>query len=202
MAQDATETLDSLRAIVPQLNSAVEEAASVVQAVDRFLAEELAISTWAASRPFDQHRTIGDDGRELLVTSHLACGKVAGKYRLHVLTATLDKPEGKEQFTHIVNEERIPWSSCPRDVKLQSFAMLPELLNILAARVSEIASQTTKTVETVWELLGDMGHRNPPTSDYSGGDDYVNSLSAGASSNLFKRPRTKDSRQAAGPIPS
>jgi hypothetical protein len=188
MAQETTAGLETLRSIVPQLNSAVEEASSVVQAVDRFLSEELGISTWAASRPFDQQRAIGDDGRELLVTSHLACGKVAGRYRLHVLTATLDKPEGKEQFTHIVNEERIPWSSLPRDVKLQSFVMLPELLNILASRVSEIASQTSRTVEAVWELLGNMGHKG---ADFPADDFVVSSLAANTTQNLFKRPRPK-----------
>ncbi|MFO0910577.1 MAG: hypothetical protein U0794_19895 [Isosphaeraceae bacterium] len=157
MAQDLFEGLDSLSAILPQLNTAMAEATAVVHAVDQFLAEELAVGPWVASRPFDTQRAIGDDGRELLITSHLACGRVAGKYRVHVLNATLDRPDGKDAFTQIVGEERTPWLSCSREVRLQSFAMLPEVLSLLAAKVNEIASQTSKTVETVREVLKSMG---------------------------------------------
>src|SRR4051812_12919834 len=102
MAQDAFEGLESLAAILPQLNTAMAEATAIVHAVDQFLAEELAVGPWIASRPFDSQRAMGDDGRELLVTSHLACGRVAGKYRLHVLNATIDKAENRDQFTQIV----------------------------------------------------------------------------------------------------
>src|SRR3954452_18313705 len=112
MAQDLIDGLESLTAILPLLNSAMTEATAIVHAVDQFLAEELAVGPWVASRPFDNQRALGDDGRELLVTSHLACGRVSGKYRLHVLNATIDKAESRDQFTQIVGEERIPWLSC------------------------------------------------------------------------------------------
>src|SRR3954454_18276545 len=167
MAQDLVDGLESLTAILPQLNSAVAEATAMVHAVDLFLAEELVVGPWVASRPFDTQRAIGDDGRELLVTSHLACGRVAGKYRLHVLNATLDRAEGKDQFTQIVGEERTPWLSCSREVRLQSFSMLPELLSMLATKITEITNQTTKTVETVREVLKSMG-RYPAVSAANG----------------------------------
>lgn len=208
MAQELYEGLESLSAILPQLNTAMAEATAVAHAVDQFLAEELPVGPWVASRPFDTQRAIGDDGRELLVTAHLACGRVAGKYRLHVLNATLDRPDGKEQFTQIVGEERTPWLSCSREVRLQSFAMLPEVLNLLAAKVTEITSQTTKTVETVRGLLRSMGRTTPtpagspasPTSSPSSNepsshemDDerYASNGFAGAGSDLFKRPKVK-----------
>ena len=214
MVQEFTEGLDSLTAILPQLNSAIAEATAIVHAVDQFLSEELAVGPWVASRPFDTQRAIGDDGRELLVTSHLACGRVAGKYRLHILNATLDRAEGKDQFTQIIGEERTPWLSCSREVRLQSFSMLPELLSLLATKVSEITSQTTKTVEAVRDVLKSMG-RYPstvgasPTTGYSVSgvsngnghaahavdDDSYGSSSSGfvmsAGSDLFKRPKVK-----------
>ena len=207
MAQDLFEGLDSLTAILPQLNSAMAEATAVVHAVDQFLSEELAIGPWVASRPFDTQRAIGDDGRELLVTSHLACGRVAGKYRLHVLNATLDRVEGKDQFTQIVGEERTPWLSCSREVRLHSFSMLPEVLSQLAAKITEITTQTTKTVETVREVLRSMG-RYPSASAASSVAPHANGNGHGrvepedefatsgfvASSNgsdLFKRPKVK-----------
>ena len=203
MAQDLIDGLESLTAILPQLNTAMAEATAVVHAVDQFLAEELAVGPWVASRPFDSQRAIGDDGRELMITAHLACGRVAGKYRLHVLNATLDKSDGKDQFTQIVGEERTPWLSCSREVRLQSFAMLPEVLSQLAAKICEITTQTTRTVETVREVLKSIG-RNPTPShvppngqvygrnesaeeEYAANGFVVNSVG----SDLFKRPKMK-----------
>ncbi len=206
MAQDILDGLESLTAILPQLNSAMAEATAVVQAVDQFLAEELAVGPWVASRPFDTQRAIGDDGRELLVTSHLACGRVSGKYRIHVLNATLDRAEGKDQFTQIVGEERTPWLSCSREVRLQSFAMLPELLSLLATKITEITTQTTKTVETVREVLKSMGrYPTPAPAPISNGNgnghadshhDDNNYATTGYvvnpnGSDLFKRPKVK-----------
>ena len=91
--------------------------------------------------PFDSQRVLGDDDRELVVTTHLAFGRVQGKDRIYVLKATLEKNEGKENFTRIVAEDRTPWAACSREVKLQSFAMLPELLGNLAARVEEVSTR-------------------------------------------------------------
>ena len=204
MAQDLIDGLESLTAILPLLNSAMAEATAVVHAVDQFLAEELAVGPWVASRPFDTQRAIGDDGRELLVTSHLACGRVAGKYRVHVLNATLDRVEGKDQFTQIVGEERTPWLSSSREVRLQSFAMLPELLSLRATKISEITTQTTKTVETVREVLKSMGrfptstnvniHANGGGTGHADSHHEENYASSGFvvnsnGSDLFKRPK-------------
>lgn len=203
MAQDLIDGLESLTAILPQLNTAMAEATAVVHAVDQFLAEELAVGPWVASRPFDSQRAIGDDGRELLITSHLACGRVAGKYRLHVLNATLDKSEGKDQFTQIVGEERTPWLSCSREVRLQSFSMLPEVLSQLASKINEITTQTTKTVETVREVLKSMGRYPTPTPTTppsplfnrpeTHDDEYANNgyVVSSSGSDLFKRPKVK-----------
>lgn len=184
MAQELYDGLESLTAILPQLNTAMAEATAVVHAVDQFLGEELAIGPWVASRPFDTQRAIGEDGRELVITSHLACGRVGGKYRLHVLNATLDRPEGKDQFTQIIGEERTPWLGCSREVRLQSFSMLPEVLSQLAAKVTEITTQTTKTVETVRELLKSMGRAPAPVNGngngYSNGTGYSNGNGSGS----------------------
>jgi hypothetical protein len=205
MAHDLFDGLESLTSILPQLNSVMSEATSVVHAVDQFLAEELAVGPWVASRPFDTQRVIGDEGRELLVTSHLACGRVAGKYRVHVLNATLDRADGKDQFTQIVGEERTPWLSCSREVRLQSFSMLPELLSLLAAKISEITSQTTRTVETVRGLLKSVGRypQNGHASAFSVGQrdelgeedgdelDAPGFVVSATSSDLFKRHKIK-----------
>ena len=132
-----------------------------------------------------------------------------GKDRLHVLKATLAKNEWTEDFSKTVAEDRAPWSSCPRDAKLLSFAKLPDLLSALAARVEEISSQTNRTVEMVRSLIDAM--RQPhqkrelapvaaPNDDDIVADDLdlnrdvpLRELTASVAPTLFKRPRAKSS---------
>src|SRR4051794_26005737 len=217
MGHEPREDLDALRGIAAQLNATTTEAGAVVQAVDHFLGEELSIGVSAASRPFDSQRVIGDDARELIVMSHLAFGRVQGKDRVYVLRATLEKNEWKENFTKIVAEERTPWAACSREVKLQSFVLLPELLANLAVRVDEVANQTSRTVATVRSLIEvmkqpplqehELGHE-PGTPELRGpeqegeangenegepesGDVPLHELTVAAAPSLFKRPRAK-----------
>ena len=203
MGQELLENANTLRGIVAQLNTAAAEASAVVQAVDAFLGDELSIGVSASSRPFDTQRITGDDDSELVLTSHLAYGRVQGKERLHVLKATHAKNEWKEDFTKTVAEDRIPWSACSRELKLQSFVKLPELLAALAARVEEVATQTSKTVETVRSLIDSMKEPHDPEIRAEERDDEVEveddfemprdvpleELTASAAPSLFKRPR-------------
>jgi hypothetical protein len=201
MGHELQENADTLRGIVAQLNTAAAEASAVVQAVDVFLGDELSIGVSASSRPFDTQRVTGDDDSELVVTSHLAYGRVQGKERLHVLKATLAKNEWKEDFTKTVAEDRIPWSSCSREVKLQSFVKLPELLSALATRVEEVATQTSRTVETVRSLIDTMKEPHDPGRPAVELDNVVedefdlprdiplHELTVSAAPTLFKRPR-------------
>ena len=203
MGQELQEDVDTLRGVVGQLNAAASEASAVVQAVDLFLGDELSIGVSAASRPFDTQRVTADDNSELVVTSHLAYGRVQGKDRLHVLKATLAKSEWKEDFSKTVAEDRTPWSACSREVKLQSFVKLPELLGTLATRVDEVASQTSKTVETVRALIDAM--KEPPQREHSAAEKSdevedelesarevpLHELTVSAAPTLFKRPRPK-----------
>jgi hypothetical protein len=203
MGHEPREDLDALRGIAAQLNATTTEASIVVQAVDHFLGEELCIGVSAASRPFDSQRVLGDDDRELVVTSHLAFGRVQGKDRIYVLKATLEKNEWKENFTKIVAEDRTPWTACSREVKLQSFALLPELLGNLAVRVDEVSNQTTRTIETVRALIDvmkqspagererELEHDPGVVDDDKPVDVPLHELTVSASPNLFKRPRSK-----------
>ena len=188
MAREPRADLDSLRIVVSQLNNVLAEASGIVQDVDRFLSDEFDIGVWAISRPFDSQRVSGEDGRDYLVTTHLAYGKVAGRSRLHVLTATLDKNDAGDQYTQILSEERTPWPLCPREVKLHSFAMLPELLGTLALKAEEIAAQTSRTSQTVRDLLAAMG-RLDPTDDEA--EPAIVNREEALDFNLFKRPRAR-----------
>ncbi|WP_406696839.1 hypothetical protein V5E97_38205 [Singulisphaera sp. Ch08] len=188
MAHESRADLDSLRVIVSQLNEALSEASGVVQDVDRYLAEEFDIGVWAISRPFGSQHGTGEGGRELLISSHLAYGKAAGRNRLHILAATLERGEGSDQFTQIVSEERIPWPLCPRETKLHSFAMLPELLGTLALKAEEITAQTSRTSETVRQLLKTMGRHSHGSAEPAL---VTNGVGADPDAGLFRRSRSR-----------
>jgi hypothetical protein len=155
MGQEQRDEMDVLRGIAAQVQAATAEASAVVDAVDHFLGEEFGIGVSVASRPFDSQRVMDND-RELVLSAHLAYGRVQGKDRIYVLRATFEKNEWNESFGKLVAEDRTPWSACPREVRLQSFALLPELLANLAVRVEEVVNQTTRTSETVRGLIQAM----------------------------------------------
>jgi hypothetical protein len=195
MGQELPENLDALRSMASQLNAATAEAGAVISAVEQYLGEEICIGVSGASPPFDSQRAIGDGEREHLVTSHLAFGRVSGRDRIFVLKATLEKTEWTEHFSKVVAEDHTPWDACSREVKLQSFAMLPALLGNLAARVEEVAAQTSRTVQTVRELL-DAIRQAPPAAELEpppspGEGVSLHELTASSAPDLFKRPRAK-----------
>jgi len=197
MDQDLHDRLDSLTAVLPRLDAVMDGATDLVRAVDRFLVEELPVGPWLASRPFDSQRTVGEDGRELRLTTHLACGRVDDVYRLHVLRATLDRPEGQESFSQVVAEERTVWHACPPEIRLQAFVLLPELLGLLAGKINEITTQTARAIETVRAMLGSINNREGRASDPAplphGADVPSPSTveETSARGELFKRPRLK-----------
>jgi len=188
MAHEPRVDLDTLKVIISQLNGAMAEASAIVQDVDRYLSEEFDIGVWAISRPFDSQRVVIENGRECVISSHLAYGKVAGRHRLHILTATLERDEATDQYTQIVAEERTPWPLCPRETKLHSFAMLPELLGALTAKAEEIATQTSRTSEVVRQLLEMMGRHSQGVTQPTL---LAESSTADLDSGLFRRSRAR-----------
>ena len=197
MGQEPPENLDALRSMASLLNAATAEASALISAVEQYLGAEICIGVSGASPPFDSQRAMGDGERELLVTSHLAYGRVSGRDRIFILKATLEKTEWSEHFSKVVAEDHTPWDACSREVKLQSFAMLPALLGNLAARVEEVAAQTSKTVQTVRELL-DAIRQVPPAAEPEpepppppGEGVSLHDLTVSTAPDLFKRPRAK-----------
>jgi hypothetical protein len=156
MSAKLRQQIESLRSLAPLLNNATDEAAQVVQAVEQFLGEQLSLGVSAESGAFEQQpRTI--DGTEHLTVSCLAYGRLAGKYRLHVLITTERQNLATPWDNGIISSEQTAWSSCPREVKLQSFSKLPELLGILAEKADQLAREVSETSTTVRDLLSAIG---------------------------------------------
>lgn len=156
MTEELRKKLAALRAAAPALNKATDEANDVVAAVEKFLAElSLGISEEADAFDIRPATGVGEDGDRSRweVYSHLAYGRVGGAHRIYVLQETRqDDENGRE--VHAVEET--PWPSCSRQVKLQAFATLPELLGKIADRAMKLSEETIRTTETVRDLLSAM----------------------------------------------
>lgn len=167
MTEELKMKLAKLRTLAPELNKATDEATAVVQAVERMLGPELSLGisadvcfdTW----PAEGYEREGDDEHRLdevpTVFAVLVYGRVDGRFCLHVLEET--RREGTNDRGHptyfTLAVERTPWSSCPRDVKLKSFAALPDLLGEICDEVENLTAESVKTSKAARDLIEAMG---------------------------------------------
>jgi hypothetical protein len=162
MTDELRQKVERLRALAPKLNAATEEAGRIVQAVETLLSEELSLGVSAMSSWFDRVALDTDeDGTERQLVSYLTYCRYAGQYRIcvnHVTEVAGGRYVGDFDFH---SEEYVPWSSCPREVKLGSYAKLPELLDSIAEETAKLTDKAEETTATVRGLI------DLPSSDAS-----------------------------------
>jgi hypothetical protein len=153
MAAKLRERMDMLRAIAPRLNATTDQASKLVAAVERLLVKELSIGV-SAEAEFDGTDRTDEEGRRVHDCRSLAFGRTsAGTFCIHVLeeTGVLDR-DG--QWDYSVSKQVILWPSCSREMKLQSFEKLPELLSAIIAKAEQLAKTADETASKVEELMG------------------------------------------------
>jgi hypothetical protein len=85
----------------------------------------------------------------------VAYGRVSGKYRIHLRETT--SLRGDDDNWRVAETERIPWSSCSRELKLRTFALLPALLSKISEETQKLTQQTEETSKTVRDILSAIG---------------------------------------------
>lgn len=166
MTDEMRRKVARLRAIAPQLNAVADEAAKVVQAVEKLLAKELSLGITAESGAFESREERDTDlDRDTLVELCLAYGRIGtADYGIHVLVTTQTRDEWGH-FTQPFGREQTRWSGCSQEIKLKSFERLPELLDRIASTAEARIGQATKTAKTVRGLLDAMGNSPSPQDD-------------------------------------
>jgi len=157
MTEELYGKLVALRDAASTLNRATDAAAAAVAAVEDFLAA-LGIGLSTQTRTFagdPRPRVAGEEERRVFYS--LAYGRVAGTYCVHVVAESRRKEAGPPEVWETISGEEIPWSSCPREVKLRSFALLPELLEQIAGKGLELAEETAETNATVRDVFAAIG---------------------------------------------
>ncbi|MDB5304020.1 MAG: hypothetical protein JWM97_1569 [Phycisphaerales bacterium] len=138
MMSDLRQAVNKLRALSPQLNSAVGEADRVVALVESFLRQECQLGV-EAEVPLKYN----EKGKPVTLLRYAA---VSGSFRI-----ALTNTDGETRFV------TRPWIECDRDEKLVSFAALPKLLIAVAKGVEQQIASTNTTATTVSQILAALG---------------------------------------------
>lgn len=166
------EKLEALRAASSKLNASTDAAAKVVAEVEKFL-DKLGIGLSAESDVFrsepyedddqDEAGWRDEDGNDSRpeVCYTLNYGRVGGKFRIHVATSLCGTKLDARGFAVFQERflDRTIWSSCSREMKIESFAKLPEILGKLTDRAVELSAAADEAAKTVKDVLAAMGEQ-------------------------------------------
>jgi len=147
MTEELRKSIERIRSLAPDLNKATDEAQKVVARVEQFL-DGCGIGVTAEAQFSNE-----DLDENMSRQRQLSYARVAGKFRIAVTATLCEMLENTTKFMPDEDNPPIAWGSCPRDIKLESFGRLPELLEKIADRASELSQAATDTTKTVKEIL-------------------------------------------------
>jgi hypothetical protein len=153
MTDELREKIESLRAITPRLNKAIDAAAATIKTANDFLAEVgIGVSGESSCYTSEPHPN-PPDHRVWQVDSHLAYGRYGsdGKFCIHIVC--LDQASDDGDNWEILGRQSWAWGSLSREEKLKSFAMLPSLLDNIVANALRITEEAEKAEATIRKTM-------------------------------------------------
>jgi hypothetical protein len=158
MTKELREKLEALRAGATRVNEATNNAGELVKEVERFLNDTLGLGVPGQTKSVDEKREPGDEAAEPTRCYYLAYDRMPGDtFRIHVV-ARLEARGVNAEWT-VLDETQIPWSSCPRQLKLRAFAALPDLLEVLTSNAKTLADEAEKAQSAIGELMSALGNQ-------------------------------------------
>jgi hypothetical protein len=134
--------LNSALAKIPnlsqQLNKLVDEASATVRQVESFLEKA---HVGSVNSKIDLESTSD-------FTTSLRYERIGAKFRIAVATENHGVPPPEAAFSVRA------FSDCPRDLKLQAFQKLPELIEQIVANLESMIDKTKETTKEVMESIG------------------------------------------------
>lgn len=131
MPRDMRKTFEKLRAVAPQFIIAADKIDELVCAAETAL-REISLGVFAQADPFQGQ-------------SYLGYGRAAKECQFYI-TTTIDGIC-----------EKVPWSACPREMRLQAFMTFPQLLEKIADRAIWMAGLASKVRGTCDDLEAVIG---------------------------------------------
>jgi hypothetical protein len=147
--ENLREQIGVLRALAPGLNAVTDKAASLIQAVEHFLGEELRLSLSASVQMYassDEHMSAVEE------QTRLEYVRIDGKFRICIAESYHDYRDGSSSTT-----SRTLWDSCTRQEKLASVDYIPALLRAIAWKVKSTIEEGQKAAASVDQYLQEMG---------------------------------------------
>jgi hypothetical protein len=145
------QSLERLRSLAPEVNKAANSAAKIVEQVESLLTNELSLGVRAEVTVSSQN--ISKTKSEY---TSLSYRRIKGKYRIAVVTGLFtefaDSNNIHDQAWETMSET--PWAECSRDVKLESFPKLPELLRAIIAEAERVQKKAFETEQVLTAILG------------------------------------------------
>lgn len=141
-ADPLRKSIETLRGLAPRLHAATDDAARVVQTVEKFLAEECRLTLCAWVPLYAE-----DPTHDSPPAKSLGYARLAGRSRIAIREDLPAAAIGD-------GEPRIyAWSDAPRGDRLQSFQHLPALLDHICDLAQSCIKSTHDTAATVSRML-------------------------------------------------
>jgi uncharacterized protein Yka (UPF0111/DUF47 family) len=138
MADPLSDAIEELRRSSARLNEITDKAAETVRRIEDFLNDECSLGIEASVKTKEEQ----DDG--LFYSRLLAYRRYGAKYRIVV----------EEEDTSCPDPWTIKaWSDCTREVKLETFPWLPELIKKIAAEVDKTIKEAEQVSQTVTQMV-------------------------------------------------
>jgi hypothetical protein len=151
MDREVRGELAVLEGIAPELNAASDAATAVVRRVEeRLAAMDLGIS--AETEVFER-RVEGSAGDSSMLTYRLAYGRLGRCHQIHIREDLVYRDEPGDDYLAWLRSEQLPWSSCPRNLRLRAFRELPALPRALVSRARALVEGVTSTGSQAEALL-------------------------------------------------
>lgn len=160
MSETLHDAVAHLRNLSSHLNDVTDQATAAVRRVETFLNQEcrLGLSVFVPVA----------DPAPGAAALQLGYARTAGRYRIVVRTLCLDASDDDPDA--VDGDDMVAWTECPREIKLDAFQQLPDLLGVLQQHLTQVIARTDQAVaaaRNITEVLGDA----PDGCDHEGEGD-------------------------------
>ena len=141
MTEPLRKSIESLRALAPKMNAATDDAARVVQMVEKFLADDcrLTLTAWVP---------LEGDG-DASVEKCLGYTRLANRFRI----VLRQNPSNGLENGRADAGQAYAWTDAPRGERLHSFRQLPHLLDHIAELAQSCIKSAAETSSVVSRIL-------------------------------------------------
>ena len=162
MTKELKAHVERIRKLSPKLNETTDQAARIVEQVEKFLGDECSVGI-SASAGFKRGTVIADD-EYIRSWSALVYERISGKFRIGVAVETY-RVDDRDEFVSDISREVTVWSSADRETKLAAFEKLPDLLEEIADKAEKATVNVAGAAKSAEAVLKALGSPAPAPAD-------------------------------------